>query len=63
MARPRHTHVRENGPLRAPTLRSVGDDELVRGLRDGDETAFSEVINAYHPSMVRLAQSSSRTAP
>ena len=35
----------------------MSDDDLVRRLRAGDETAFSEVINAYHPSMVRLAQS------
>jgi RNA polymerase sigma-70 factor (ECF subfamily) len=35
----------------------VSDDDLVRRLRAGDESAFSELINAYHSSMVRLAQS------
>jgi RNA polymerase sigma-70 factor (ECF subfamily) len=35
----------------------VSDEDLVRRLRAGDESAFSELINAYHSSMVRLAQS------
>jgi RNA polymerase sigma-70 factor (ECF subfamily) len=35
----------------------VSDEDLVRRLRAGEESAFSEIINAYHPSMVRLAQS------
>ena len=34
----------------------MSDDDLVRQLRAGDESAFSELINAYHCSMVRLAQ-------
>ena len=34
----------------------MGDDDLVRRLRAGDESAFTELVNAYHPSMVRLAQ-------
>jgi RNA polymerase sigma-70 factor (ECF subfamily) len=34
----------------------VDDDDLVRRLRAGDESAFVEVIDAYHPSMVRFAQ-------
>jgi RNA polymerase sigma-70 factor (ECF subfamily) len=34
----------------------VSDDDLVRRLRSGDESAFIEVVDAYHPSMVRLAQ-------
>ena len=35
----------------------MSDGDLVRRLRAGDESAFSELINAYHSSMVRLAQS------
>ncbi|MGA3354192.1 MAG: RNA polymerase sigma factor [Acidimicrobiales bacterium] len=35
----------------------MSDDDLVHRLSSGDEAAFNEVINAYHPSMVRLAQS------
>jgi len=42
---------------RAPYAADVSDDDLVRRLRSGDESAFTELINAYHPSMVRLAQS------
>ena len=34
----------------------MSDEDLVRRLRAGDESAFAELINAYHPSMVRLAQ-------
>jgi RNA polymerase sigma-70 factor (ECF subfamily) len=34
----------------------VSDDDLVRRLRSGDESAFAEVVDAYHSSMVRLAQ-------
>jgi RNA polymerase sigma-70 factor (ECF subfamily) len=43
--------------LRAPYAADVSDDDLVHRLSSGDEAAFNEVINAYHPSMVRLAQS------
>lgn len=43
--------------MRAPYAAGVSDEDLVRRLRAGDESAFSEVINAYHPSMVRLAMS------
>ena len=35
----------------------MSDDDLVRRLRAGDESAFSELITAYHPSLVRLAMS------
>jgi RNA polymerase sigma-70 factor (ECF subfamily) len=34
----------------------VSDNDLVRRLRSGDESAFAEVVDAYHSSMVRLAQ-------
>ncbi|MGD0984173.1 MAG: RNA polymerase sigma factor [Acidimicrobiales bacterium] len=34
----------------------MSDDELVRRLRSRDESAFAELVDAYHPSMVRLAQ-------
>ena len=34
----------------------MSDDDLVRRLRSGDESAFAEVVDAYHSSMVRLAQ-------
>jgi RNA polymerase sigma-70 factor (ECF subfamily) len=35
----------------------VSDDDLVSRLRAGDEAAFAELVNAYHPALVRLAQS------
>ena len=38
------------------TLPGVSDDDLVRRLRAGDESAFGELIDSYHPSMVRFAQ-------
>ena len=41
---------------RAPYAAGVSDDDLVRRLRSGDESAFAEVVDAYHSSMVRLAQ-------
>lgn len=34
----------------------MSDNDLVRRLRSGDESAFAEVVDAYHSSMVRLAQ-------
>jgi len=34
----------------------VSDDDLVRRLRSGDESAFAELIDAYHSSMVRFAR-------
>ncbi len=34
----------------------MSDDDLVQRLRSGDESAFAELIDAYHPSMVRFAQ-------
>ena len=33
-----------------------GDHELVQRLREGDETAFAELIDAYGPTMLRVAQ-------
>ena len=47
---------RETIRSRALYAAGVSDDDLVRRLRAGDELAFSELINAYHSSMVRLAQ-------
>jgi len=42
----------------ASTLPGVSDDDddLVRRLRAGDESAFGDLIDAYHSSMVRFAQ-------
>jgi RNA polymerase sigma-70 factor (ECF subfamily) len=34
----------------------VSDDDLVRRLRSGDESAFVELVDTYQSSMVRLAQ-------
>jgi len=34
----------------------VSDDDLVRRLRSGDESAFAELIDAYHGSMVGFTQ-------
>jgi len=34
----------------------VSDDDLLRRLRSGDESAFEELVDAYHSSLVRLAQ-------
>jgi RNA polymerase sigma-70 factor (ECF subfamily) len=34
----------------------VSDDDLLRRLRTGDESAFTELVDTYHSSMVRLAQ-------
>ena len=31
------------------------DDALLRGLRQGDEKAFSVLVETYHPPMIRLA--------
>jgi len=36
---------------------SADDRRLVAGLRAGDEAAFEELIERYHPSLVRLAMS------
>ncbi len=33
----------------------VSDDELAQRLRSGDESAFAELVDAYHPSLVRVA--------
>ena len=41
---------------RVPYAAVVSDDDLVRRLRSGDESAFAEVVDTYHSSMVRLAQ-------
>jgi RNA polymerase sigma-70 factor, ECF subfamily len=35
---------------------SADDVRLVCGLRDGDEHVFEEVVNRYHPSLVRVAR-------
>ncbi len=51
------TVAAETTSSRAPYAAGVSDEDLVRRLRSGDESAFTELINAYHPSMVRLAQS------
>jgi len=34
----------------------VSDDDLLRRLRAGDASAFAELVDTYHSSMVRLAQ-------
>ncbi len=34
----------------------MSDDDLLRRLRTGDESAFTELVDTYHSSMVRLAQ-------
>ena len=34
----------------------MSDDDLVRRLRAGDEAAFGELVDSYHSSMVRFAQ-------
>ena len=34
----------------------MSDDDLLRRLRAGDESAFTELVDTYHSSMVRLAQ-------
>ena len=41
---------------RAPYAASVSDDDLLRRLRAGDASAFAELVDTYHSSMVRLAQ-------
>jgi RNA polymerase sigma-70 factor, ECF subfamily len=38
------------------TLPGVSDEDLVRRLRAGDESAFGELVDAYHPALVRLAE-------
>jgi len=45
----------ETTPAQAPRA-SVEDMQLVRRLRDGDESAFMELIDHYHQSLVRLAR-------
>jgi RNA polymerase sigma-70 factor (ECF subfamily) len=39
----------------ARTLRQVGDEELVRRLRDGDEATFAALVDREHGRLVRLA--------
>ena len=34
----------------------MSDDDLLRRLRAGDASAFAELVDTYHSSMVRLAQ-------
>jgi RNA polymerase sigma-70 factor (ECF subfamily) len=48
---------RETQIGRSTYAAGVSDDDLVRRLRSGDESAFEEAVNTYHSSMVRLAQS------
>jgi RNA polymerase sigma-70 factor, ECF subfamily len=38
-------------------LTSSGEAQLVRSLQAGDEAAFAELVERYHPSLVRLALS------
>ena len=38
-----------------PTLRTVGEQELVDRLRQKDEDAFAVLVERYHMPMVRLA--------
>lgn len=33
----------------------MSDGDLVQRLRSGDESAFAELVDAYHPSLVRVA--------
>jgi RNA polymerase sigma-70 factor (ECF subfamily) len=40
---------------------TIDDSALVARLRSGDEQAFLDVVNRYHQSMVRVAQSYVRT--
>ena len=40
----------------ASTLPRVGDEELIGRLRAGDPAAFGELVDCYHTSMVRLAE-------
>lgn len=37
------------------TASTARDDEIVRALRAGDESAFVALVEQYHPSLVRLA--------
>ena len=45
----------ETTPAPAPRA-SAEDMQLVRRLRDGDESAFMELVDRYHRSLVRLAR-------
>ena len=45
----------DTGPARAD------ESELVERLRAGDESAFAELVERYHPAMVRLAMTRVRT--
>jgi RNA polymerase sigma-70 factor (ECF subfamily) len=44
------------GDRRGRTLPVVEDAELVTRLRAGDEAAFRLIVERYHPSLLRLAQ-------
>ena len=45
----------ETTPAQAPRA-SAEDMQLMRRLREGDESAFMELIDRYHQSLVRLAR-------
>jgi len=53
---PPDTRERERAPTtaREPEAREK-EQELVERLRRGDEAAFAELVERYHPAMVRLA--------
>jgi RNA polymerase sigma-70 factor (ECF subfamily) len=36
-------------------VESRGEEQLLRRLRAGDEAAFSDLVDMYHPAMIRLA--------
>lgn len=38
-----------------PSLPDVDETQLLARLRAGDETAFADLVDRYHPAMVRLA--------
>jgi RNA polymerase sigma-70 factor (ECF subfamily) len=47
--------------LPAETSLPTRDEELVRRLKRGDERAFAELISAYSPTLLRVAQARVRT--
>jgi RNA polymerase sigma-70 factor (ECF subfamily) len=64
--RPARSHQRSRPPGseedRRPPAEGVPDDSLlVERLRAGDEDAFSELVERFHPAMVRLAMTRVRS--